>query len=187
MRIALAVVFIGLGAGAGTLADTVHAQTIIAGHGFAADCSRLVVRGKFDPSTLDICSKAIEHDQLKRDDAAKTHVNRGVVYLRRGSFEKAAKDFDRAEALMPELAEIYVNRGAILMQQRRWTEAIAQIERGIALKPAELEKAYFNRGLAREHLDDFRGAYADLSMAAKLKPDWDAPKIEMQRYTVVRR
>ena len=88
---------------------------------------------------------------------------------------------------MPELAEIYVNRGAILMQQRRWTEAIAQIEHGIALKPAELEKAYFNRGLAREHLDDFRGAYADLSMAAKLKPDWDAPKIEMQRYTVVRR
>lgn len=182
MRIALTVVLTLLGsAGPG------YAQTIITGTGFAADCSQRVVRGKSDPTTLNICTRSIENDSLKRTDAAKTYVNRGVVYLRRGALEAATKDFSRAEALMPELAETFVNRGAVLMQQRRWAEAIAQIDHGITLKPAELEKAYFNRGLAREQTDDLRGAYADFGMAAKLKPDWDAPRAEMRRYTVVRR
>ena len=73
------------------------------------------------------------------------------------------------------------------MKQRRWQEAIAQFDHGITLNPEELEKAYFNRALAREQVDDLSGAYADLKMAATLKPDWQAPKAEMERYTVVRR
>jgi tetratricopeptide (TPR) repeat protein len=182
MRIALTVVVSLLGA-----AGPGYAQTIVAGTGYAADCSQRVVKGKSDTTTLDLCTRSIQHDTLKRTDAAKTHVNRGVVYLRRGALEPAAKDFARAEALMPELAETFVNRGAVLMQQRRWADAIAQIDRGISLKPAELEKAYFNRGLAREQVDDLRGAYADFKMAAKLKPDWEAPRAELQRYTVTRR
>lgn len=184
MRIALTVVLILLGV---LVPAPGQPQTIILGHGHAADCSRLALRGKFDQAALGVCTLAIEQDNLRRQDAAKTHVNRGVIHMRRGSLDKAAKDFDGAERLMPDLGEIFVNRGAVLMKQSRWEEAIAQFDQGIALRPDELEKAYFNRGLAREQVDDLNGAYADLKMAASLKPDWPAPRTEMERYTVVRR
>jgi len=184
MRIALTVVMTLLGVLA---PNPGQAQTIIHGDGHAADCSRLVLKGRFDQATLDLCTLAIENGRLRRQDAAKTYVNRGVIHLRRGSLDEAAKDLDIAERLTPDLAEAFVNRGAILMKQGRWTDAIAQFDHGITLKPEELEKAYFNRGLAREQVDDLNGAYADLKMAATLKPDWQAPKVEMERYTVVRR
>jgi len=184
MRIALTVVLTLLGA---LVPNPGQAQTLIVSDGHAADCSRLVLKGRFDQATLDLCTLAIENDPLRRQDAARTYVNRGVVHLRRGSLDKSANDLDVAEQLMPDLAETFVNRGAVLMKQGRWTEAIAQFDHGIRLKPEEVEKAYFNRGMAREQVDDLSGAYADLKMAATLKPDWQAPKAEMERYTVVRR
>jgi tetratricopeptide (TPR) repeat protein len=186
MRIALTVVLTLLGVLVPSPSPG-HAQTLILGHGHAADCSKAVLKGRFDQTTLGLCTLAIENDNMKRRDAAKTYVNRGVIYLRRDALDQAAKDLDSAERLTPDLAEIFVNRGAILMKQARWRDAIAQLDRGITLKSEEPEKAYFNRGLAREQVDDLSGAYADLKMAAMLKPDWQAPRTEMARYTVVRR
>jgi tetratricopeptide (TPR) repeat protein len=87
---------------------------------------------------------------------------------------------------MPALPEIYINRGVVYMKQRRWADAIGQIDKGLDLNPEEAEKAYFNRGLAREQMDDFRGAYADFRKAAELAPEWEAPKKELARFTVRR-
>lgn len=163
-----------------------YASTKIYGSGLAASCSKLALSGFFDRKTLETCDLAIEQEALGRENAAKTHVNRGVVLLRRANFDKAADDFARAEKLMPQLAEIYVNRGVVLIKQKRWNEAIAQLDKGIGLMPSELEKAYFNRALAREQVDDLRGAYTDFRKAAELDPKWEAPRKELARYTVRR-
>ena len=168
----------------GAVGSTGHASTKVYGNGLAASCSTLAIAGEFDRQTLNTCTLALEAEALGREVAAKTHVNRGVVYLRRESLTQAAKDFERAERLMPKLGEIYVNRAVVLMKQRRWAEAVSQLDKGIALTPDELEKAYFNRALAREQLDDVRGAYFDFRQAATLAPEWEAPQKELQRYTV---
>jgi len=61
------------------------------------------------------------------------------------------------------------------------------IDRGLALNPGEPEKAYFNRGLAEEGLDNIPAAYRDYSHAAELKPDWAPPRNELSRFTVATR
>jgi tetratricopeptide (TPR) repeat protein len=171
---------------AGALASTGYASTKVYGSGLASSCSKLAIAGFSDRRTLDTCNLAIEQEAMGRENAAKTHVNRGVILLRRANLDSAAADFGRAERLMPSLPEIYINRGVVLIKQKRWAEAVAQLDKGISLNPDELEKAYFNRALAREQVDDVRGAYLDFRKASELAPEWDAPKKELMRYTVRR-
>ena len=56
--------------------------------------------------------------------------------------------------------------------------------RGSRWERKEPEKAYFNRALAYEGLDDEKSAYLDYQQAATLKPSWDAPRLELRRFTV---
>ena len=170
----------------GLIGTAAAAQVKVIGTGLASSCSRLALQGLSDRNTLETCNLALTEEALGTENAAKTHVNRGIVHLRRSSLALANNDFARAERLMPALPEIYVNRGVVLMKQRRWADAIAQIDKGLGLNPTEAEKAYFNRALAREQIDDFKGAYEDFRKAAQLNPKWDAPQKELARYTVRR-
>ena len=56
----------------------------------------------------------------------------------------------------------------------------------VLLGPEEPEKAYYNRGLANEGLDDVKAAYFDYLRALELKPDWPIPQRELRRFSVVR-
>jgi tetratricopeptide (TPR) repeat protein len=107
-----------------------------------------------------------------------------VIKLRRKQYDSADRDFDAALRLQPAMGEAFVNRGAGLIAQRRWREGVAEIDRGLALGPDEPEKAYFNRALAWEALDDMEAAWRDYTQALALKPDWDAPRKELVRFTV---
>ena len=124
---------------------------------------------------------------LSTHDLAGTYVNRGILYLSRSSFRDARKDFDTALALAPTVGEAYVNRGAALIGERRFADGLTDIDRGLALGPEQPEKAYFNRGLAHEYLDDLKNAYLDYMKAAELKPDWAEPKRQLERFVVSRR
>jgi tetratricopeptide (TPR) repeat protein len=164
------------------VAGASYASTRVLGSGLAANCSNLALAGEFDRTTLDTCTLALEQEALGPDNAAKTYVNRGVVHMRRASLRDARDDFRQAERLMPRLPEIYVNRGVVLIKEQRWREAVAELDRGIALKPEEIEKAYYDRALAREQLDDFMGAYADYNMALKVNPDFEPARKQLTRF-----
>jgi tetratricopeptide (TPR) repeat protein len=134
--------------------------------------------------SLEACNTAIAYENLPMRDLAGTYINRGVLYLARGGYREAKQDFDSAAALQPALGEAYTNRGAALVGMRHYADAIADLDRGLALNTGEPEKAYFNRGLAEEGLDNIQGAYRDYSRAAELKPDWVLPRNELSRFTV---
>jgi Flp pilus assembly protein TadD len=162
------------------------ASTVIFGRGFAHDCSMRALHGDKDIDAINICTDAIEEDLMSDADYAKTLVNRGVVNMRRSSFDNAERDFNRAQAIKPDLPEIYVNRAVVLMGRKQYQDAVAQLDRGIALGVDELEKAYYDRALAKEKVGDVKGAYLDFRKASDLKPDWEAPKTELTRFNVVR-
>ena len=61
---------------------------------------------------------------------------------------------------------------------------LTEIDRGLSMNPEEPEKAYFNRALANEGLDDMKAAYLDYMKALELAPNWDAPRHELSRFTV---
>ena len=133
---------------------------------------------------IEACDFAISSENLLPHDLTGSHINRGVLLVARGDYAVAKRDFDVAVGLMPTLGEAYADRGAALLGMRRYADAIAEIDRGLALNTNEPEKAYFNRGVADEALDDIQDAYRDYLHAAQLKPDWPQPRDELTRFTV---
>jgi tetratricopeptide (TPR) repeat protein len=180
-----------IGAGLSLLAGSALANTTVIGNGFAASCSLSAkqVSANHPPHSeaMHECNLAIENEILTQHDLAATYVNRGVLYLAMHDYSNAKRDFDQAASTEPSLPEAYVNRGAALIGMGREREGITDINRGISLNATELEKAYFNRALAEERLDDLKAAYADYQKAVELKPDWAAAKAELARFKVVER
>lgn len=166
--------------------DARAAVTVIGG-GMAQACSDAAVGGENDLKFQDVCTQALETEFLNQRDRAGTYINRGVLRLRRGSYAEATTDFDQAVRIKPDMGEAYVNRGAASLGQRLYAESLPDINKGLELGVLEPAKAYYNRALAYEGLDDPKSAYFDYQKALEINPEWDAPRNQLVRFTVSRR
>ncbi|MDP8916781.1 MAG: hypothetical protein M3M95_06220 [Pseudomonadota bacterium] len=176
---ALAVLVIGSGA-----AWTTQASVIVLGSTRAHACMDAAFAGARDRTAIATCTAALEEQALSPKDRAATLVNRGVLLMNRLDFQAAFSDFDDATRINPKLGEAAFNRGSALIALGRYSEGLVDIERGLQLGVREPEKAYYNRAIAREELDDPKGAYLDYRQAARLKPEWDLPRLELARFEV---
>jgi tetratricopeptide (TPR) repeat protein len=161
-----------------------HGASSVFGNGPARACFDAANTGRTELAALIDCDTAIGGQDLSARDRAATVVNRGVIHLLRRDANKALADFNRAIEWRPELGEAYVNRGAALILKGDYQAAVESINRGLALGAEDPHEAYFNRAIALEKLDDARGAYADYTRAAELKPEWTLPRQELTRFTV---
>jgi lipoprotein NlpI len=159
----------------------------VLGGGLAEACSKAALADRADAVSLATCDNALESEDLDSHDRAGTYINRGVMRLRRDEFELARADFDAAIALAPTIGEAFVNRGAAFVGEKRYEAGLADINSALRLGVKEPEKAYFNRALAYEGLDDEKSAYMDYQQALALKPGWALPEHELLRFTVSRR
>ena len=162
------------------------AVTVIGG-GMARECSLAALNGESETRYETICTQALESELMSLRDRAGTYVNRGILKLRRKEFASAQYDFNRAIETKPDLGEAYVNRGAAAVGAKRYADGLADLNKALELGVEEPEKAYYNRALAFEGLDDLKAAYFDYKKAVELKPDWDMPQKELARFTVERR
>lgn len=179
-----------------SLPMSAKAAVIVLGGGFAQMCyeaaravdepgfTAQITGSRIDIPPLDICSIAISAGDLTARDLAGTYNNRGVVYFSQGMFNEAIKDFEQGLRHQNEIGELHINRGASMVALKRWADAVPSLNRGIELGALELEKAYYNRGIAYEELGDVRRAYFDYMKAASLKPEWEDPKLQLTRFTV---
>ncbi len=166
-----------------------HAQAAVTviGGGMAQACSDAAIGGENDLKFQDVCTQALDTEFLNQRDRAGTYINRGVLRLRRGSYAEATSDFDQAVRIKPDMGEAYVNRGAASLGQRLYAESLPDINKGLELGVLEPAKAYYNRALAYEGLDDPKSAYFDYQKALEINPEWDAPRNQLVRFTVSRR
>ncbi|HEY8616588.1 tetratricopeptide repeat protein [Phenylobacterium sp.] len=162
------------------------AVTVLGG-GLAEACSEAARAGDRALEDEKTCTLALETEALNPRDRAGTYVNRGVLKLRRLSWDSATADFNQALRIKPDLAEAFVNRGAAAIGARRYAESLPDINRALALGVDEPAKAYYNRALAHEALDDPKSAYFDYQKAIELNPEWGLPKEQLARFTVTRR
>ena len=176
-----------MGIAALALAGQAQAAVTVIGGGQAKACSDAALNGMSDRRSEEVCDLALETELLGPRDRAGTYVNRGIIKLRRTEWSSAKSDFDRAVGLKPDLGEIYVNRGAAMIGMKRYQDGLSDLNRALELGLEETEKAYYNRALAYEGLDDMKAAYFDYQKALELKPDWEDPKRELARFTVSRR
>jgi tetratricopeptide (TPR) repeat protein len=169
------------------IATAAEGAITVFGGGMAEACSKAAIDGENDPKFQELCTQALDTEFLVPRDRAGTYVNRGVLKLRRAAYADAALDFDQAVRLQPEMGEAYVNRGAASIGRKRYAESLADINRALQLGVSEPEKAYYNRALAHEGLDDAKSAYFDYQKAIELAPEWAPPREQLTRFSVSRR
>jgi tetratricopeptide (TPR) repeat protein len=169
------------------LAGSACASVAVIADTSAASCSRAALEKRADDASLRFCNEAIDQGALNRDDLTRTFVNRSAVLMNRHDYDAARADLERAIQLDPSVGDAWMNRGAIAIIERRYADGIADTTKGLALGVSEPAKAYFNRAVAYEGVDDEKSAYLDYQQALALKPDWELPKHELLRFSVTRR
>jgi tetratricopeptide (TPR) repeat protein len=142
-----------------------------------------------NPSVRDIrrCDGALLHDTLSQYEIVATHVNRGILWLRRGMVDEAIGDFDEAMRLDPQQPEAYLNKGAALLQGQNPSEAAQLFTVALDRRTSRPAIAHYGRAIANEQLGNVREAYEDYQAASLLAPDWADPRTELQRFRVVQR
>ena len=154
----------------------------VASGGLASDCAKAVKADHFSVQDEKLCTGALEGELLTAEDRAGTYVNRGIMRMRQRDYEGALKDFNTGIKYKSDLAEAYVNRGATEIALKDYHRALADLDQSLELSVKEPEKAYYNRALARDWLDDAQGAYVDFQKAQSLAPLWDLPRQQLVRF-----
>jgi tetratricopeptide (TPR) repeat protein len=163
-----------------------HAQVMVIGGGMARDCYRAVEFSKTAPSrAMQMCNEALDRESLKVRDRAATYVNRGILYMRAGNFERALSDYREGLALRPEMLEAKVNIGAALYGLRRYDEAMEALNEGLKTDSIEARAVgLYNRALIWEHRGDVKAAYFDYKEALQLNPTFVQAAKQLERFTV---
>ena len=134
---------------------------------------------------VDYCNMAFTEGAMSAHDEVATHVNRGILRLRRAQIDGAIADFDEAIRMDPRQPEAYLNKGAALIQQNNPTEAVRLFTVAIDYHTTRPEIAYFGRAIAHETLGNVRAAYQDYRTASEIAPNWRDPQTELRRFRVV--
>lgn len=166
---------------AGSL-DTVGAASV-RGTNLAERCFTYAQARNGSYNALDACDRAFRGSLTRRDRTA-TFVNRAIVRTASGDVDGALDDLDRALTLDPDSPAAHAGRGELFVKLARWRDAEAEFTRAIDLGPALPHEAYFGRAVAREGAGDVEGAYADYQTAARLAPEWAAPREQLERFEV---
>ena len=151
----------------------------------AAQCYQFALVGNNgSQAALKSCSEALDGNLTRRNKAA-TLVNRGLLYMRKGDQEKATEDYTSALEINPGLTQAHVNQGASLIHQKKFDEAIQSLNTALedTDSPTRAE-ALYNRAVALDFKEDYKGAYRDLKAALELKPDWSLALNFISRYEV---
>ena len=180
-------ILVGAAALALAAAGAASAAVTVLGDTRAQQCSEAAFHEQADQESIQLCTAALEEGVLGRRDQAGTYINRGVMEMIRQDYVGARADFQRAIEVDPTLGEGWVNRGAVDIIQKRYQDGIDDINKGLQLGTEAPAKAYYNRAVAYEGIDNEQAAYLDYQQALTLEPGWDLPRQELLRFTVTRR
>jgi tetratricopeptide (TPR) repeat protein len=139
------------------------------------------------PAARDIrrCDEALLREALSSYEVVATHVNRGILRLRRGMIDAAIVDFDRAIALDPNQPEAYLNKGAALLRRDNAAEAMNLFTIALERNTTRPAIAHYGRAIANETLGNLSAAYRDYTAASRIDPEWREPRLELTRFRVV--
>jgi tetratricopeptide (TPR) repeat protein len=115
------------------------------------------------------CTSTITAGRETSDSLAVAYANRGFAYDKKGDYERAIADENKAIELNPRLDIAYKNRGFAYGSRGDYDREIADDSKAIELNPA-FAMAYNNRGVAYIGKGDYDRAISDENTAIKLEP-----------------
>ncbi|HYI49733.1 MAG TPA: tetratricopeptide repeat protein [Allosphingosinicella sp.] len=138
------------------------------------------------PNSSDVrrCDEALVHGNLIAYEVVATHVNRGILRLRRGQVDEAVADFDRAIELDPNQPESYLNKGAALIRRNNAAGAVQLFTVALERNTTRPAIAHYGRAVAQEQLGNVAAAYRDYRRASEIDPNWREPRVELTRFRV---
>ena len=99
----------------------------------AQRCFAKALQGQNLDSALSDCNRAIALVNMRNPDEAGLLVNRGLVRLRQGEFDKAISDFDDALKLQPKNAPALYGRGLVSIRLNKAKQGEADIDAAVKL------------------------------------------------------
>lgn len=170
----------------GAVAAPASASVVVIGNSSAVACYE-AAESQVAPDTADLrsCDEALRNEALAVHDTVATHVNRGILRLRRGQVELAMTDFDSAIRIDPREPEAYLNKGAVYIRMENPAAALPLFTAALDRNTSRPELAHYGRAIANETLGNTRAAYDDYRRASELRPGWQEPLVELRRFRVV--
>ena len=93
-------------AAAALAAQTASAQVFVIGQGLGGECYQKTKNGYVSfRSAEEVCTRALREQAMTKTNRAATYVNRGVLRMREGLYEKALDQFQRYERRLVEKAK----------------------------------------------------------------------------------
>jgi tetratricopeptide (TPR) repeat protein len=141
------------------------------------------------PQLRDIrrCDNALSAELLSNYEVVATHVNRGILRLRRNQVDDAIADFDQAIELDPNQPEAYLNKGAALIRRENPQDALQLFTVALERNTSRPAVAHYGRAVAYEALGNVPAAYRDYQAAVALAPNWTAARDDLARFRVTSR
>lgn len=166
---------------------TASAQIVVQGGGAARDCYMSTKAGNPGKiGAIQSCKTALT-ETLSKKDLAATHVNLGVLLMRKGDYAEAQTHYTKAIEKRPNLAEAYINHAASLIYTADYDAAITSLDTAIEIGTEKMPEALYNRAVAYDRLKNYKGAYKDLKQALALRPDWEPAVTLLSGYQVTTR
>jgi len=122
------------------------------------------------PEDLQMCTRAIEGEDMTRNDLAATYSNRGILWVARGQFDRALDDQNQAISINPDSARAYINRANVQYRLKKYDEALADYSKAIDLSGGRFAVIYYNRSITLAAVGKRDAARADIQHALDLAP-----------------
>jgi tetratricopeptide (TPR) repeat protein len=110
-------------------------------------------------------------EQPPKLESAEAYYNRGLTYGKKGQYDRAISDFNKAIELNPKYAMAFNDRGVAYFYKGQCDKAISDYNKAIEIDP-EYYKAYSNRGNAYLYKGQINQAIPDYNKAIELNPGY---------------
>ena len=98
---------------------------------------------------------------------AQVYLNQGIAWEKKGHFDQAISDYNKAIKINPRYAEPYNNRGIVYANKGKFNKAISDYNKAIEIDP-RLGRAYKNRAGAYYSKGEYDKALDDVRKAQSL-------------------
>ena len=126
------------------------------------------------------CSKAYKASIPLYDIRSDILTRRGLLQLSAGRFDKASRDFESAAKLNADNEFANLGKGYAAIMQQDYAAAANYFKDCRDHKKAAPLAAY-GMAMTKELTGDIKGALASYEQAAKMLPEWTAPRAELAR------
>jgi tetratricopeptide (TPR) repeat protein len=103
------------------------------------------------------------------DKSSKTLNAMGYEYYKKGQYDKAINEYNKALKLNPQNFEAYVNRGNVYEAMKRHWTAIRDYDRAIEINP-NYGRAYMNKGVVYAKMKLYNQAISNISKGIEIDP-----------------